>query len=224
MGPRHRGDGGGSKDLSGGYGEMLTVKPQNHYNPNTYEQNPVNADGTVLLHSPTRHHGSSSYMVSLRDRVITFDGVYLAPIPSLLFQISESYPQKVGEWDDNNKRSIAGVSSFEQYPPGLEGFPAAGGSTVQVGGTLVPSWTLPLPPWRVLVPQRRYVVGANSRRGFNPEPPIMFAIGNQSGMSLQDAMDERYEGLVGRDDAMFIGCNCTAISLRIEVHTPPVFF
>ncbi|KAF9649174.1 hypothetical protein BDM02DRAFT_3095106 [Thelephora ganbajun] len=57
---------------------------------------------------------------------------------------------------------------------------------------------------------------ASGKRGFNPEPPIRFAIGDQSGMPLQDAMDERYEGLVGRDDGVFLGCDCTAISLRIE--------
>lgn len=85
-------------------------------------------------------------------------------------------------------------------------------------------WTLPLPLPRMLVPQRKYSIRANNRRGFNPEPPIMFAVGNQTGMSLQDAMDERYEGLVGRDDGMFVGCDCTAISLRIEVHTTLAFF
>jgi len=31
------------------------------------------------------------------------------------------------------------------------------------------------------------------------------------------AMDEKYAGLVGRDDGMFVGCDCTAISLRLEV-------
>jgi hypothetical protein len=55
------------------------------------------------------------------------------------------------------------------------------------------------------------------KRGFLSEAPIQFSVGNQSGMSLQDAMDEKYEGLVGRDDGMFLGCDCTAISLRLEV-------
>lgn len=89
---------------------------------------------------------------------------------------------------------------------------------MQFGGVQVPLWTLPLPlpPRRVLVPQRKYSIKASSKRGFNPEPSIRFAVGEQSGMSLQDAMDEKYEGLVGRDDGMFVGCDCTAISLRIE--------
>lgn len=69
----------------------------------------------------------------------------------------------------------------------------------------------------MLVPQRKYEIKTSSKRGFRPEPPIRFAVGDQNGMSLQDAIDERYEGLVGRDDGMFLGCDCTAISLRIEV-------
>jgi len=90
---------------------------------------------------------------------------------------------------------------------------------VQAGdGTQVPLWTLP-PPQRVLVPQRQYSIKANGKRRFNPEPPIRFAVGDQTGMPLKDAIDERYEGLVGRDDGMFLGRECTAISLRIEVYT-----
>lgn len=138
--------------------------------------------------------------------------------------MSESYSQSSEEWDDT-QRSIAGVNPFEPYPLALESFPAAGGSTVQ-GGIQVPVWTLPVPPLfrGVLVPQRKYSIKASSKRGFNPEPPIRFAVGNQSGMSLQDAMNEKYEGLDGRDDGMFLGCDCTAISLRIEVHNVPAFF
>jgi len=120
-------------------------------------------------------------------------------------------------WDD--PRTIEGVKPFEPYPPALEGFPVPGGSSVHVDGIQVPLWTVPLPPQGILVPQRRYGIGAKGRRGFNPEPSIRFTVGNQSGMSLQDAMDERYEGLVGRDDGMFVGCDCTAISLRLEVYT-----
>lgn len=137
--------------------------------------------------------------------------------------MSRSYSESVEESDDS-QRTIAGVNTFEPYPQVLQGFSAAGGSTVQVGGIPVPLWTLPLPPRRVLVPQRQYSIKANSRRGFNPEPPIRFAVGDRSGMSLQDAINERYEGLVGRDDGMFVGCDCTAISLRIEVHTAAAFF
>ena len=138
--------------------------------------------------------------------------------------MSESYSRGVEEWDDA-QRSIAGVNPFEPYPLALEGPSATGGSTVQVGGIQVPLWTLPLPPplRRVLVPQRKYGIKANNKRGFNPEPPIRFAVGDQGGLSLQDAMDEKYEGLAGRDDGMFLGCDCTAISLRIEVYTIPTF-
>jgi len=137
--------------------------------------------------------------------------------------MSKSYSENIEELDDS-QRTIAGVNPFEPYPQILEGFSAAGGSTVQVGGISVPLWTLPLPPRRVLVPQRQYGIKANNRRGFNQELPIRFTVGDRSGMSLQDAIDERYEGLVGRDDGMFVGCDCTAISLRIEVHTPAAFF
>ena len=139
--------------------------------------------------------------------------------------MSESYSESVEKWDDS-QRSIAGIYPFEPYTPALEGFFAAGGSTMQVGGVPVPLWTLPLPlpPQRIFVPQRKYSIKTNGRRGFNPEPPIMFSVGDQTGMSLQDAMDERYEGLVGRDDGMFLNCDCTAISLRIEVHIAPALF
>ena len=72
---------------------------------------------------------------------------------------------------------------------------------------------------REWVPQVRYGVRANGGRRFNGELPITFAIGVQAGMSLHDAINERYEGLVGRDDEMFTTCECTAISLRIQVRT-----
>jgi hypothetical protein len=107
-------------------------------------------------------------------------------------------------------------------PPAFENLSAAGCSSVQVGGIQVPLWSLPPNPQRVLVPQRR--IETYSKRDFHPEPPILFAVGDQSGMSLEDAMNERYEGLVGRDDGMFVGRDCTAISLRIEVYPVPLFF
>ena len=74
-----------------------------------------------------------------------------------------------------------------------------------------------LPPQGALVPQMRYDVRANNRGGFHPEPPIVFAVGDQSGIPLQDAIDGRFEGLVGRDEEMFVGCGCNSISLRIQV-------
>ena len=107
-------------------------------------------------------------------------------------------------------------------PPAFENLSAAGGSSVQVGGSQVPLLYFPPNLQRVLVPQRR--IDTYSKRDFHPEPPILFAVGDQSGMSLEDAMNERYEGLVGRDDGMFVGCGCTAISLRIEVYSVPLFF
>jgi len=123
---------------------------------------------------------------------------------------------------DNAQRSVAGVYPFEPHPLPLEDFSAEGGSTVQVGDIPVPLWNIPLLPRGLPVPQRQYRIKAG-KRGFYPEPPIRFNIGNESGMSLQDAIDEKYEGLAGRDDGMFLGCECTAISLRIEVNTVPVF-
>ena len=79
-------------------------------------------------------------------------------------------------------------------------------------GIQLPSWPV---PQRVLVPQRMFRIETSSKRKFRPNPPIKFAVGNQDGMSLQDAIDEKYEGLIGRDDEMVF--DFTAISLRIEV-------
>lgn len=69
------------------YDEMLTVKrlPQNYCDPNTYEHELGDTSDTVLLYSPTQRPGSLSFMVRLRDRVITVDGVYLTPVLGLLF-------------------------------------------------------------------------------------------------------------------------------------------
>lgn len=134
--------------------------------------------------------------------------------------MSGSYAQGAeSEWE-GSQRIVAGVNPFEPYQSAVESISAAGGSAVQIGGIQVPLWTLPQVPQRVLVPQRKYGIKTTSKRVFRPEPPIRFAVGNEEGMSLQDAMDEKYEGLVGRDDGMFLGCNCTAISLRIEVYIP----
>ena len=190
---------------------------QGYYNPNVHESNLVDTNDTVLLYSPTQRPGALSFMVRPRGRVIAADSVYLTSDRSPLSKISDSYSQSAEtEWNDT-QRSIAGVNLFEPYPPALESLPAAGGSSVQVGGIQVPLWSLPLNPQRVLVPQRQYGVKTNNKRGFTPEPPILFTVGNQSGMSLEDAKHERYEGLVGRDDGMFLESKCTAISLRIEV-------
>lgn len=133
--------------------------------------------------------------------------------------MSESYIQGAESELDGSQRIIAGVNPFEPYQSALESISAAGGSAMQIRGIQVPLWTLPLAPQRILVPQRKYGIKTSSKRGFHPEPPIKFDVGGQNGMLLEDAMNERYEGLVGRDDGMFLGCNCTAISLRIEVYT-----
>lgn len=93
------------------------------------------------------------------------------------------------------------------------------------GGTQGPLPLHPLPPHRELVPQVKYGGKANTKTRFTREPPITFAIGDQAGMtlqtgiSLQDALDEKFVGLVDRDEGMFIGCRCTAISLRLQVCT-----
>jgi len=137
--------------------------------------------------------------------------------------MSGSYSQSTeSEWDGGGaQRIVAGVQPFEPYHSVAESLSAAGGSPVQIGGFQVPIWTL---PQRVLVPQRIYGMKTSSKRGFRREAPIKFAVGDQDGMLLQDAMDEKYEGLIGRDDGMFLGCNCTAISLRIEVSAVLAFF
>lgn len=135
--------------------------------------------------------------------------------------MSDFYSQSTeSEWE-GAPRSIAGIQPFEPYQSMAESLSAVGGSPVQIGGIQVPLWTV---PQRELVPQRMYGMKASSKRGFRREPPIKFAVGDQDGMSLQDAMDEKYEGLVGRDDGMFLGCDCTAISLRIEVFAVLVVF
>jgi len=163
-----------------------------YYNPNDYDNSIVDTNDTVVLYSPTQRPQSLSFMMS------------------------ESYTQNVeAEWDNTHQRTIGGVNPFEPYPPAFENFSITGGSMVQADGIQMPLWILP-PPQRMLVPQRQYTIKSNGKRRFNPELPITFAVGDQSGMPLQDAMDERYEGLVGRDDGMFIGRERTAISLRIE--------
>lgn len=124
--------------------------------------------------------------------------------------------------EGSSQRNVGGVVPFEPYhPPGLENIPALEGPMVQ-GDTQVPLYTVPpapppLPPRRELVPQAMYGGKANSKRGFNREPSITFAVDNQSGFSLEDAFNEKYEGLVGRDDGMFVGGGRTAISLRLQV-------
>jgi len=145
----------------------------------------------------------------------TVDGVYLTRERCSLCKISDGYNQS-GEGSDHSLRSgVRGLVPFEPYPLGLENFPAPGGSMVR-GDVQVPLYTLPLPPRLEFVPQVKYGVKVNSKRGFNPQSPITFSVGGQGGMLLQDAMGEKYEGLVGRDDPMFPGCRRTAISLRIQ--------
>ena len=59
-------------------------------------------------------------------------------------------------------------------------------------------------PQRVLVPQRVFRIRGSRKREFRRESPIKFALKDQDGISLQDAMDEKYEGLIGRDDGTFL--------------------
>lgn len=126
-----------------------------------------------------------------------------------LFKMSNAYNQASVD--------VGGVSPPEQHSPGVENIPPPGGPVVQGATPAPPQPILLLPPQGDLVPQMRYGIRANNRGRFHPEPPIMFAVGNQSGIPLQDAMEERYEGLVGRDEGMFVGCDSTAISFRIQV-------
>jgi hypothetical protein len=49
-------------------------------------------------------------------------------------------------------------------------------------------------------------------------PPIEFDHNSKGGMSLRDAMDGEYQGLLGRDDPMFLGFG-SSVSLRIQVRT-----
>lgn len=72
-----------------------------------------------------------------------------------------------------------------------------------------------LPHRGLLVPQ--VVYGIHDSGGFGQEPPTMFVVDNQRGIPLQDAMEEKYEGLVGRDERMFSRCGSSMISCRIQV-------
>ena len=117
---------------------------------------------------------------------------------------------------DNSQRDVGGVVPFEPYPLGPESLPAQGSPMVQ-GGVQAPLHIPPFPPLGDLVPQPRYGHKANSKTEYHREPPITFVVRGRSGMSLQDAIGGTYEGLVDRDEEMFVGCGRTAISLRIQV-------
>jgi hypothetical protein len=132
-------------------------------------------------------------------------------------QIPDGHDQSPEEVD-YSEPNVGAVVPFEQYPFGLGDFQALADPIVQ-GSIQVPPHITPLPPQPELVPQVKYGGRANTRRGFNRVPPITFAVGDRVGILLQDALNERYEGLVDRDDGMFVGCGCTAISLRIQVCT-----
>ena len=172
-------------------------------------------NNAMVFYSPTQIQGSLSYMVRPEGCATTVDSAYLASERCSPFKMLDGCNISTGELD-YSQRNVGGIVPFESYPLGLENFPTLGGPMVQAGIQL-PVYTPPLPPRRQLVPQAKYGDKGNSKRGFNREPPITFDVGDQNGMSLQDAMDEKYSGLVGRDDGMFVGCGCTAISLRIQV-------
>ncbi|KAF9785303.1 hypothetical protein BJ322DRAFT_822813 [Thelephora terrestris] len=112
---------------------------------------------------------------------------------------------------------VGGCKPPGQYSQGIENTPSPEGSMVQQGVLDFPQTLFLLPPRGDLVPQMRYGMRTNKKGGFCPAPPITFAVGNQSGILLQDAIDERFEGLLARDDGMFVGCRSTAISFRIQL-------
>lgn len=192
--------------------------PYGFYFLDGYGDGAVDVNNAVMFYNPTQIQGSLSYMVRPQGCATADDGVYLTSEHCSLPKMSDGYDQDVQELD-YSERDIGGVIPFEPYSRGLENFPAPGVPVVQ-GNIEVPPHTPPLPLRRELVPQARYGDKANSKRGFNREPSITFAVGTQDGMSLQDAMNEKYEGLVGRDDEMFVGWGCTAFSLRVEVCAP----
>lgn len=164
----------------------------------------IDQNGTMFVCSnPAQMQGSSSNTVESQAHVIIVDGAY-----RLLFKVPSTYDQCSGD--------VGGTSPPQQHPQGPENTQARDTSMVS-GDTMAPLYPLLLPPPGELVPQTPYGIMANNRRGFNAGPPIMFVVGDRSGISLQSAMDECYKGLLGRDDGMFVGSPCTAISLRIQV-------
>jgi hypothetical protein len=73
---------------------------------------------------------------------------------------------------------------------------------------------------QIAVPQRAYVPHhrQNYFDQFIPETPITFPLrSGGEGMSLDDALAENFDYLVGRDDPMFANYTGPAISIRLEV-------
>jgi hypothetical protein len=67
------------------------------------------------------------------------------------------------------------------------------------------------------IPQREYI--RSKRDNLNDEElqeVIRFSVKGRCGYPLEDALRERYAGLDGRDDKMFVDCK-SSISLRLEV-------
>lgn len=73
---------------------------------------------------------------------------------------------------------------------------------------------------QIAVPQRPYVPHhrQNYFDQFIPEAPITFPLrSGGEGMSLDDALAENFDYLIGRDDPMFANYTGPAISIRLEV-------
>ena len=161
------------------------------------------------------HRTARSGFEAVRPPLTAFN---LLPNVVPVFKVSDGNDQGPEEVDYNGQ-DVGGPIPGEQYPLDFENFPTLGGPMGE-GGIQVPLPLHPLPPHHDLVPQLRYGGKANTRTPFTREHPIIFVVKDQAGMSLLDAFHERFEGLVNRDDDMFVGCRCTAISLRIQVCTP----
>jgi hypothetical protein len=197
------------------------VFPNGSYILDSYGNGFFYASDEATFYNPTQAQGLLSNMVRPRGCATADDSAYLTPERRPLLKMSDDYDQSPDGFD-YSERNVGGVNPLEPYPPGLENIPAPGYPMPQ-SSIQVPSRIPFLTPRRELVPQAMYGGKANGKKGFNRELPITFAVGDQDGMSLQDAMNEKYERLTGRDDGMFIGCGCTAISLRIQVRTSMVF-
>ena len=94
--------------------------------------------------------------------------------------------------------------------------------TLIVGSQPLPS---PVPSTFGLVGGHRTAVNEPVPQGrqndfgqFIPEAPIMFPLrSGGEGMSLDDALAENFDHLIGRDDPMFENYTAPAISLHLEV-------
>ena len=73
---------------------------------------------------------------------------------------------------------------------------------------------------RNLVPQKPYQ--SNTRQGgFTSSEVVQFIVNGRAGIRLSDALEEKWEGLDGRDDRSPFAGNRSQVIIRLQVKYPP---